>query len=283
MNTIKAFSRRRPLLTFFALTLALTWGGMAIVVGPNGFPISTEQLETAGPLVYLAMLVGPSVAGILLTALIDGRSGLRRLLSRLLRWRVGARWYLAALLTAPLLITTILLGLWLVSPEFQPALFASGGPAAPLLPAIAAGLAVGLFEELGWTGFAVPRLGRRYGLLPTGFIVGILWGAWHFPPFWESDTFSAALPLALLLARLFAWLPPYRILMVWVYGRTESLLVAVLMHASLMASLTILAPAELSGTALLTWIVAWAVGLWVVVAVVNVRRLWSQPVWQRAA
>jgi uncharacterized protein len=270
MTTIKKFIKRYPVLTYFALTFIFTWGCMAIAVYPGGFPITEEQFETAGALVYVAMLVGPSGAGILLISLLDGRAGFRKLFSRLIRWRVGARWYAAALLTAPLMITTGLYVLSLISSDFQPAIFTADNKSAVVLSAIGAGLAVGLFEELGWTGFAVPRLKRRYGVLMTGLIVGIVWGVWHFPPFWKSDTFSATLPLALLFGQLFSWLPPYRILMVWVYGRTESLLVSILMHASLMASLNALVPAELSGTTLLTWILAWAAALWVIVAAVAI-------------
>jgi membrane protease YdiL (CAAX protease family) len=280
MTTIKNFFKSHPVLTYFALTFIFTWGCMAIAVYPGGFPITDEQFETAGALVYVAMLVGPSVAGILLTGLLDGRAGFRELLSRLIRWRVEARWYAVALLTAPLMITTILLGLSFVSSQFQPAIFTSDGKPAVVLSAIAAGLVVGFFEELGWSGFAVPRLKRRYGVLNTGLIVGFVWGAWHFLPFWQSDTFSAAFPLFLLLGQLFSWLPPYRILMVWIYDRTESLLVSVLMHASLMASLNALVPAELSGTTLLTWILAWAAALWVIVgmvAIANGGRLSVQP------
>lgn len=66
--------------------------------------------------------MGPSVAGILLTGLVDGRTGLRELLSRLLRWRVGLRWYAVALLTSPLVSTAIILALSLTSPAFLPAI-----------------------------------------------------------------------------------------------------------------------------------------------------------------
>jgi membrane protease YdiL (CAAX protease family) len=62
---------------------------------------------------------------------------------------------------------------------------------------------VGIFEELGWTGFAI-RMRQRYGVLGTGLIVGVLWGAWHFILFWEPDSFSVGLPLVLLLVRLFS-------------------------------------------------------------------------------
>jgi membrane protease YdiL (CAAX protease family) len=222
-------------------------------------------METSGALVYVAMLVGPSGAGLLLTGLLDGRKGYRRLISRLIHWRVGFGWYAVALLTAPIMILLLLSGLSLVSTEFQPALFAADGKTALVLSSVAAGLAVGLFEEIGWTGFAVPRLKQHCSVLMTGLIVGVIWGVWHFPPFWKSDTFSATLPLMLLLAQLFSWLPPYRILMVWVYDRTESLLLAVLMHASLMGSLNALVPTELTGITLLTWILSWAAALWLMV------------------
>ena len=267
MKRIKDFIQRHAVPAYFVLTFIFTWGCMALAVYPDGFPITVEQFKISGALVYVAMLVGPSGAGLLLTGLLNGRAGFRELLSRLFKWRVEARWYAVALLTAPLMIVTILIGLSLISSEFLPAIFTSDNKPAVVLPAIVAGLAVGFFEELGWTGFAVPRLKQQYGVLTTGIIVGFAWGAWHFPPFWKSDTFSAAFPLLLLLGQLFSWLPPYRILMVWVYDRTGSLLVSVLMHASLMASLSIFVPAELSGTTLLTWILSWAAALWIVVSV----------------
>jgi membrane protease YdiL (CAAX protease family) len=265
LTTIKAFIKSHPVLTYFALTFAISWGAILVVVGPGGLPVTTEQLTMLG----LATLLGPSVAGILLTGLASGRVGLRELLSRLLRWRVGARWYAVALLTAPLSTAAVLLALSLLSPGFLPVIFTSDDKATLLLTGIAAGLVVGFFEELGWTGFAIPRLRLRYSVLTTGLTVGVLWGAWHYLLFWESDSFSGALPLALLLARLFSWLPAYRVLMVWVYDCTGSLLVAMLMHVSLVASTVIVEP-PLTGGALLTYILVRAAVLWVAIAAVAV-------------
>src|SRR3990172_6156352 len=113
------------------------------------------------PFVVLAMIAGPSVAGILLTGLENGRAGLREFLSRLLRWRVGARWYAVALLTTPLLATAVLFALLPTSPVFLPGIFASDDKASLLLSGIAVGLVAGIFEELGWTGFATPGLRLR--------------------------------------------------------------------------------------------------------------------------
>jgi uncharacterized protein len=122
MTAIKAFIKSHPVLSYFALTFAISWGVLTVVgVGPGGFPGTKEQSEMLFPFVYLAMLLGPSVASIVLTGLLYGRSGLREFGSRLLRWRVGARWQAVALLTAPLLYIAVLFVLALASPVSFPA------------------------------------------------------------------------------------------------------------------------------------------------------------------
>jgi hypothetical protein len=70
MTTIKNFIKRRPVQTYFALTFIFTWGCMALAVYPGRFPITEEQFEKTGALVYVAMLIGPSGAGLLLTGLL---------------------------------------------------------------------------------------------------------------------------------------------------------------------------------------------------------------------
>ncbi|MDP2857986.1 MAG: CPBP family intramembrane metalloprotease [Bacillota bacterium] len=138
---------------------------------------------------------------------------------------------------------------------------------------IAAGLIGGFLEELGWTGFAIPKLRRRYSVLTTGLILGSLWEAWHFLiNFWSSGDSSGALSVDLLLHSLFfsvGILPAYRVLMVWVYDHTGSLLVAILMHTSLIISNVILVPMG-TGEHLVTWSLVLAAALWGVVAAVAV-------------
>ena len=286
MNSIKAFIKKHPLLSYFALAFAISWGGVLFVAGgPGGISANSEASEMQVTFLYPVLIVGPSVAGILLTALLYGRAGLSEFRSRLLKWRVGARWYVVALLTAPLSVTAAVLALSLRSSEFVPSILTTSDKTSLLLMGIFAGLMVGIFEELGWTGFAIPRMKLRYGILGTGLIVGVLWGAWHFPPFfWGSGAASGTLPLALFLpVLLFTWLPAYRVLMVWVYDRTESLLVAMLMHVSLVASNVILVPLA-TGVALVTYDLVWAAVLWVVVgavAVANGGHLSRQPPPQR--
>jgi uncharacterized protein len=84
---------RHAVQIYFALEFAMSWTAVVLIVGPGDMPTSVERLLTIGPAVYIAMLVGPSMAGILMIALVSGPAGLRELLARLIKWRVGRRWY----------------------------------------------------------------------------------------------------------------------------------------------------------------------------------------------
>jgi len=162
---ISGFIKRYPV--YFALVFIISWVGILLVIGgPGGIPGTTEQTEMLLPFVFLAMLAGPSLASILLTGIIDGRDGLRDLFLRLSRWRVNIRWYGAALLITPLLLTTILVALTLISPVFMPGIFTASDKVTLLGLSIAAGLAAGFFEELGWTGFAVPKMHLHHSAFP---------------------------------------------------------------------------------------------------------------------
>jgi len=101
--------------------------------------------------------------------------------------------------------------------------------------------------------------------------VGFLWGLWHFPLFSASRSSSGSVsPTLYLCVLLFSFLPAYRVLMVWVYDRTGSLLVAMLMHGPLAANQLILMPLALSGMPLVTYDIVFAAALWIVVAAVAV-------------
>src|SRR5215208_3895247 len=159
MPSIKAFIVRHPLVTYFALTFAISWAGFLLAVGPGGFGSSNWEKEGGFLPAIIGMLAGPSVAGLLLTGLLGGREGVREVWSRLLRWRVGVGWYVVALLPAPLLAAGVLALLGLTPP-----IYTAEGKTAVLLAGFTAGLTV-IFEELGWTGFSVPRLRQRYDVL----------------------------------------------------------------------------------------------------------------------
>ena len=92
MTTTKAFVKRNPVLTYFIVTFVISWGAVLIMIGYKGMPTTKEQVDAQLPVAILAMLGGPSIAGLLMTGLVNGRAGFRNLLARLLKWRVSFFW-----------------------------------------------------------------------------------------------------------------------------------------------------------------------------------------------
>jgi len=266
-------------LAYFALTFAISWGGVIILGSPSGMPAPSEEATKLWPIVYLPYFIGPILSSLLLTGLINGKEGYRELRARLTKWRVDARWYAAALLTAPPLILAILSVLSLTSSEYLPAIVTTSDKVGLVITGIMIGLVFGGFmEEMGWTGFAVPRLRKQYGVFATGLIVGVLWGVWHFlPTYWACGDSNGVLSLDLLIPPLTFYafvLPTYRVLMVWVYDRARSLLVAILMHAALTANtITIMAPSE-EVRPLVTYYIAFTAAMWVIIGAVAAKNHW---------
>jgi membrane protease YdiL (CAAX protease family) len=281
MPLVKNFIHKRPALAFYTLTFVISWGGMLIATGFISPQANEEQAAMLLVFSYIAMLVGPSLVGILLTGVIDRKVGFRQLVSRLLKWQVGVRWYIIALLVAPLLIMLTLHALSLISSEYLPRLYTESDKGFLLQFSIIAGLLVGCFEELGWTGFLLPRVRLHYGPVKTGLIIGFIYAAWNFPVvFWVSKATGTAgsLPMAIFMpAVLFTWLPTYRVLMVWVYDHTESLLLAMLMHASLIAFWRIFTPLTLTGSALIISYIVFTTAMWVIIIAVMRRQTQRQP------
>ena len=277
MTTVEALIIKHPVPTYFALTFAISWGGVLLVIGgPGGITGTMAQSNPLFPFAVLAMIAGPSVAGILLTGLRYGLPGLREFRSRLFKWQVAPRWYVIALLAAPSLAIATILALRPFSPEFVPWIAGANGKASLLLVGLAVALAAGLLEELGWTGFVVPELRRRYGFITTGLIVGLLWSAWHvLVVVWGIGGRAGSIPVGLfVIVDGLTVLPAFRVLMVWVYDRTGSLLVAMLMHVSLTASTLILWPMTTGGRLMIHDFV-FAAAVWVVIAAIALGGGWQ--------
>jgi membrane protease YdiL (CAAX protease family) len=275
MTIIRAFINRHSVLTYFVFTFVISFGGMLLAGGRGMLAGTNWETDPQFQIAVLVMLAGPPITGILLTGLVHGKAGFRDLGARLLKWRVDAHWYMVALLLAPFLQMTVLFALSRISPVFLPRIVMAEDKISLLLSGIAIGLVGGFVEELGWIGFVIPRLRVQYGVLATGLIMGILWGAWHLlQMWWVGSTSAESLPLSLFLPLYFlsaiAYLTAFRVLMVWVYERTESLLVAIVMHASLIFStLFVLAPPT-TGVPFLLYSGVFTVALWMVVAGVAV-------------
>ncbi len=267
------FIRRHPLLAYYVLTFALSWGGFVLAVGPASLVNTNWQSEGKSLSAVVVMLAGPSIAGLLLTGLLDGRAGYRDLWLRLRTWRVGIRWYAIAILPAPIVSAGVLFALSTSSP-----LLSADNRAAILLGGFGAAVTT-IFEEIGWTGFAVPRLRRRHTVPTTGLIVGVLWALWHFlQQVFVSGTYAGGIPwvafLLLSVAAALANLTAYRVLMVWVYDRTGSLLVTTVMHGMLTASTIFWFTPIAIGVVFLANVWLAAAAMWLLVGAVAVVEGW---------
>lgn len=241
-----------PIVAYFVLAFVISWGGSVIAVGPKFLKGEMVQVNDIW-LIGAIMLLTVSNLGVCLTYILDGNAGLGELFSSVRKWRVGARWYLA-LLIFPLLILPVLLVLTaLVSPAYRPNFFPLG---------IMMGLLAGFLEEIGWMGFAFPRMKSKYTILAASLTLGMLHVLWHF----AGDYLGAS------QARGTSWLPHFtafcvsmvamRVVLVWVYINTGSLLMAQLMHASSTGFLTILVPMTLSPELDTLFYICYAVVLW---------------------
>ncbi len=221
--TKKSFLQRNAVVLYFVLVFLISWLGTYLAVGTRFLQGGVPELSDIG-LMAIPMLGAPFAVGILMTYLVDGRKGLRDLFSRMTKWRVSGRWYLP-LAIFPLLLFSVLSVLSVVvSPDMAPTF---------VVPFIFVGLAGGFLEEMGWTGFAFPKMSLRQSALGAALSLGIIHGVWHFFADYLGNFGSMGGTYWLLYnAGFFMHVVALRILIAWVYTNTDSLLLAMLMHAS---------------------------------------------------
>ncbi len=219
-------SSQKSVLIFFVLAYAITWGLSALAtqqILPWDVP---PFLMTASSIL---LHYGPALAAIIMVSMEGGRSAVGALLGRLGQWRVGVRWYLFVFLF-PLLVRLAAVGVDVLLGGQFPPFFSAGivpeGNPLLLLPVVflAVFFQAGLAEEIGWRGYALPRLQQRYGALTSSLILGVIWTFWHYHP----ENFADIWPITGYY--LFS-VVGLTILMTWIQNNTRaSLLLAVLFH-----------------------------------------------------
>jgi membrane protease YdiL (CAAX protease family) len=255
----EAIIRRYPVVAYFALTFLISWTGALAVAAPH--LIRDEPLpKMTGILMFPVMLLGPSFAGVVLTRIVDGKSGLRVLFSQMFQPWVPPRWYTALLLPPALVLTVLLFLERFVSPDYAPNHFFMG---------ILFGIPAGFLEEIGWMGYAFPKMRSESNGLAPSILLGLLWALWHLPVinYLGTTTPHGAYWLPFFLAFSLA-MTAMRVLIAWIYTNTKSVLLAQLMHVSSTSSLVLFSAARVTAAQEAMWYALYGTVLWIAVGLV---------------
>ena len=244
-SPLKRLITEHPLLAFFVILFAGVWIVMLpLVLAQNGLSLLPYTIPQVGPYPVsyyfgtLAAIAGPTLAAFLVTAITTGKAGVRQLLRRYVLWRVGVHWYLLVLVGLPLIqlaVSSVLVGIGPLTAFVLrwPLYFTIFLPNVLII-----GVAAQIWEESGWSGFAIPRLQQRFGAWRACLVLGPLWALFHLPVFLVPGqifpTKVDAITMVVQMGFLIIGATLLRIVMTWVFNNTKgSILIAILFHAAL--------------------------------------------------
>lgn len=246
---MKLWIKYNPILAFIIFTLIWSWGFWSLLflyIQPGGL------LHNPPGIAFLIAGLGgfgPSVVGIILTKVIYGKEGMRSLWERVRNWKVGWWWLSILIIPAITLTTPVIRSFYGVPLDWY-------GFAKLIGPGIALGIAAGLSEEFGWRGFLLPHLLKKYSPLTATLLIGfVFWGGlWHgyadYFGIGGKGIYSLLLILLLGPGLLTAW----SLILTWVYKGTKgSLLMSILVHASISSSALIFGQKYASNSEELAW------------------------------
>lgn len=254
-------AQANPIAAYFFLTFLVSWGGAALYLLPRlveGRPIA----KLDGLLMFPIMLLGPAIAGIVLTSVTGGTPGLRLLRAKLGKARIGIRWYLLAMaIPSILILITLYLLSAFCSPAFKPNFFPIG---------IVFGIPAGFLEEIGWSGFAFPALQKRFSFFKSALILGAFWALWHLP---VIDFLGAASPHGSHIWAFFGAfalaMMAMRVIICSFLQRMGSILLAQFTHVLSTGCLVVLGPNGVSPAQEAAWYAVYGLLLWVAASVVS--------------
>lgn len=244
---------RHPVVAYVLLAWFLSWTYWLSML------VRGQVATPGGAISHFPGLFGPMVAAFVITAIVGGRESVTDLIGRMFRWRVGLRWYLLAGIPFGLFLlgVAVLAATGAPVPTLDDLASYSGLPMIGLPAVVVAAFAAnGLGEEVGWRGFAQPRLEHRMSFLRASVVVAIVWAIWHVPSFPIIEGYRA---MGVSIVPIFVFgLGSGAIVLGWLYDRSGgSILMAALFHLGLNMGTATLAgrglPAALATTGVMIW------------------------------
>lgn len=251
---MKSKTNFRHLLAYFILAYAISWA--------IGIPLALAKQGMIKPIIpqwfHYFVAYGPMLSALIVTWATQGQQGLKELWQRITKWRVRGFWWLAAL--SPLIIGFGILLAMNVLTNNKISLSELGE--VPFLPPIGIGalfvwmLTFGIGEEIGWRGYALPRLQKDHNALYATIILTFFWALWHLPQFFYLFDPSIAVGWVIGLVA-------GAIVLTWLLNSTEgSILIVAIFHACFNYT-----TASSAGNGLLAAVVSTMVIIWAVVVV----------------
>jgi membrane protease YdiL (CAAX protease family) len=234
-RTLRRWMREHPLFSFFFIAYAFSWITLTPFVLSEWDVLKVANI-TIRTLIFALHTFGPAMAAYIMIHVTEGNEGWLQLRRRIRQVRVGWKWYVFVLLGIP---AVMLLGILVLPGSAQsfhglPKYFLVRYPFLFILIFFGGGP---LGEEIGWRGFALPRMQSRFGSLPATLLLGVLWTFWHLADFLTTaqkggpgtDLFAFTHHLPVFLLQVMA----LAIIFSWVFNLTKgSLFIAILLHAS---------------------------------------------------
>jgi uncharacterized protein len=258
----KSFVLRNPVISYFVLTLIISWfGAFAVIANRLIHGLAISRFD--GLVMFPIMLLGPCLSAIMLTGLIGGKKAILGLFGRMkLKWR-NRRWLLALLIPPASILLVLFVLSQTISMEYYPNLYVVG---------FAFGIPAGFLEEIGWMGFAFPHLIKNRSALSGGLILGLFWSVWHLPVInflgtaspHGTDWFTYFLSFMLVMTAM-------RVIIAWVYSNTKSLLITQFMHISSTGFLVIFSPNPMATGHEPIWYACYGLVLWAIVVLLFFR------------
>jgi membrane protease YdiL (CAAX protease family) len=273
--------RRHPLFFFFLITFVISWIFLSIeVLAVWGFLPNDSRLIL---IVNVLFTFGPTFGALIVTSKIEGRAGLLQLRTRIRQWHAGWQWYLLILVGIPALMLFTLI--------IQPRILASFTGLTPIViaqyPLYFFVVWIGsssLGEEIGWRGFALPRMQPRYGPLLGTLLLGVPWAFWHLPqfltPYQGGGPGTGLMTFLTDFSMFFVFVMALAIIMTWLFNHTKgSIFFATTTHASVNTPAVVLFPLFLAAD-YTSRMIAFALGFGIVALLILVLtrgRLGYQP------